>query len=100
MEMTEQSPHPRRRPPAFTPRFTLALLYLAVFFVLFSFLQVLPDLIDILGEMPPGPAQEAAAAEAAQKRTHPPTSMALALLTVGLGAYFQVLPGLRESRER
>ncbi len=88
-------PRPRRSPPPFRPRFTLGILYLAVFFVLFSFLQVLPELIDLLGSVPPGPEQEEAAARVMQEGMNPLISLALSLAATSLGSYYKVLPGMR-----
>ncbi len=70
--------------------------YLTVFFFLFSFLQILPGLIEILGSMPPGPEQERAAAEAGHTNVSPLLSLALSLVATSLGSYYQVLPGMRE----
>ncbi|MBW2229558.1 MAG: hypothetical protein JRG92_03170 [Deltaproteobacteria bacterium] len=86
----------RRRPPSFKPRGTIGLLYIVVFFFLFSFLQVLPDLIDLLSEMPPGPAQEEAAKRAAEQQVNVLVSVALAIGATALGAWLRILPGLRE----
>ncbi len=83
--------------PVFQPRFTLMLLYLALFFFLFAFLLILPDLLDVLASMPPGPDQERAATEVARRamagKTIPVFLMALA--AAGVGAYYRVLPGMR-----
>lgn len=86
---------PRRSPPPFRPRFTLGILYLAVFFVLFSFLQVLPELIELLGTMQPGPAQEQAAQSAMREGSSPLVSLVLSLAATSLGTYYEVLPGMR-----
>jgi hypothetical protein len=86
---------PRRSPPPFRPRFTLGIIYLAVFFVLFSFLQVLPDLIELLGSMEPGPAQERAAERVMRDGSSPLVSLVLSLAATALGASSQVLPGMR-----
>ena len=69
---------------------------MVVFFFLFSLLQVLPSLLDLLAEMPPGPEQQAAAEEVTRKGTRPLVSLILALLATALGSYFQVLPGMRK----
>ena len=83
-----------RKPPPFRPRFSIGILYLVAFFFLFSFLQVLPDLVALL-EMPPGPNQELAAREAAQAATNPLASLLLAVLATALGSYYSVLPGMK-----
>jgi ABC-type sulfate transport system permease component len=92
--MTE--PH-RSRPPTFQPRFTLGLLYLAGFFLLYCVLLVLPELWNVLQTQPPGPEQEQAAAEAARRAVAPrlPWALAAALLSVLLGGSRGWLPGLR-----
>ena len=95
--MSEPSPPaPRRRPPAFRPRFTVGLFYLVVFFFLFSLLQVLPDLLALLASMPPGAEQQRAAQETARSGANPLAAAILSLLTTALGSHFQVLPGMRE----
>ena len=60
----------RRSPPPFRPRFSIGIFYLVLFFFVFSFLQVLPELIALL-EMPPGAEQEQAALEAARESSSP-----------------------------
>jgi len=84
-----------RRPPPFRPRFTLGLIYLAVFFVLFQFLQVLPELIHLLGSMEPGPDQQLAAERAMREGSSPLVSLVLALAATSLGSYYRVLPGMK-----
>jgi hypothetical protein len=72
-------------------------LYLVGFFVLYALLLILPDLLDVLAQVPPGPEQEAIAREVAREAAAPRLlpALALALATAGLGAYYRVLPGLR-----
>ena len=94
-EIPKPSPPRRRPPPPFRPRFTIGIFYLVIFFFLFSFLQVLPDLIDLLGSMPPGPAQERAAEDVAREGVNPLVSVVLSLIATSLGSYYQVLPGMR-----
>ncbi len=97
MSMNKNSPEPkipRRTPPPFRPRFTIGIFYLVVFFFLFAFLQVLPDLIALLGR-PPGPEQEEAARQAARSGTNPLLSALLALVATSLGSYYQILPGMK-----
>jgi hypothetical protein len=72
-------------------------LYVVAFFFVFSFLQVLPDLIGLLGAMPEGPAQEEAAKQVAEQNVNVYVSFALALGATVLGAWLRVLPGLREA---
>jgi len=83
-----------RRPPPFRPRFSIGILYLTLFFFLFSFLQVLPDLIALL-DMPAGPDQERAALEAARKASNPLAALLLSLFATSLGSYYRVLPGMK-----
>ncbi len=86
----------RRRPPSFTPRFTISIFYLAIFFVLASFAQVLPDLIDLLGQPLTPEEQEARASAIMREGLSPYVSLGISLLVTSLGAYLQVLPGMRE----
>jgi len=88
-------PPQRRAPPPFRPRFSIGIAYLAVFFVLFSFLQVLPGLIELLGSMQPGPEQQLAAERVMREGTSPLLSVVLSLGATALGSYYQVLPGMR-----
>ena len=88
-------PPPRRRPPTFRPRFTISVIYLVTFFFLFSFLQVLPDLLSVLSEMQPGPAQQREAERVAREGSSPLVSMVLSLAATALGTYLKVLPGMR-----
>ena len=87
----------RRRAPVFRPSFTLAVLYLGGFFLVFAFLMILPELLSVLRDVPPGPAQEQIAREVAQRVAGPRLlwAVGLALAALGLGAYLQVLPGLK-----
>lgn len=64
------------------------------FFFLFAFLQILPDLVALLGR-PPGPEQEEAARQAARSGTSPLASALLALIATSLGSYYRILPGMR-----
>ncbi|MCZ6464331.1 MAG: hypothetical protein O7A09_08320 [Proteobacteria bacterium] len=96
--MSDPVPRPRMpRTPSFTPRFTLVILYLFVFFMATSLLLILPDLMDVLAEVPTGPEQQRVAEERARAamsgRLLP--AFFLAVVGVGLGTYYRVLPGLR-----
>jgi hypothetical protein len=86
---------PRRRAPSFRPAFTLSLLYVVIFFFVYALLMVLPQLLDLLSSMPPGPEQEQAAARVARESTHPLAAFLLSLATTALGVHFQLLPGMR-----
>ena len=80
------------------PRFTLALLYVAGFFMLFTLLSVVPELLPVLREVPPGPEQQQLAESVAREAARPRLlqGLLLALAAVGLGSYLRLLPGLRE----
>ena len=87
----------RRPRPGFRPHFTLLLLYFAVCFLGFALLLILPEMLDALETLPADVDAELAGAEVAQEIAGPRLLAAflLATLTVGLGAYFQVLPGIK-----
>ena len=96
----DPQPHPilsRRSAPAFRPSFTLAVLYLSGFFLLFALVLILPELLSVLRDVPPGPEQEQISREVARRAAAPRLLWAagLALAAVGLGSYLQVLPGLK-----
>jgi hypothetical protein len=101
MPPTEHRPlPPRPREATFHPRFLLTLLYLVGFFFAAALLLILPELLEVLAEVPPGPEQQEIAKRAAQRAAGPKLLPALVislLLTVG-GTYLEVLPGLRERR--
>ncbi len=75
----------------------MALLYVGGFFLVFAFLLILPELLAVLRDVPPGPEQERIAREVAQQAAAPrlPWAVGLAVAAVGLGSYLQVLPGLK-----
>lgn len=89
--------HARRRPPAFRPSFTLALVYLFAFFLVYAFLLIMPELMTVLRDVPPGPEQERLAREAAREAFAPRFlyALGLALASLGLGSYLGVLPGMK-----
>ena len=97
------NPDPTRRPPTrpapFQPRFTLSLLYLFVFFLLYSLLLIAPELSAIVA--PAGPEQEEAvkqaASEIARNAARPRLLWAFgaSLLSVLAGSHYGFLPGLR-----
>lgn len=89
---------PRRRRPTFRPRFTIGLAYLVGFFFLYAALLLVPVLTDVLAGVPPGPEQEEIAKEVSRRTIRPllPVAAGLSLMSTLLGAYFEVLPGLRE----
>lgn len=68
---------------------------MVVFFFFFAFVQILPDLISLL-DLPPGPEQETAARELARQKSNPLLSIILSVAATGAGAYYEILPGLKE----
>ncbi len=97
------SPLPPRQRVVFRPHFTLVLLYVAGFFVLFCLLLALPDLIAGARTLPAGQGdltpEERALAEqivrgALAGRIH--WALAAAIVVVGMGAWTGRLPGLRK----
>jgi len=98
MPEPNRPPLPRRRAPAgFQPRIALGMLYVVGFFFLFALLMVLPELLDVLEQVPSGPEQQQLAEDAAHEAIGSKIYVALAgaILLTGLGGYFQVLPGLK-----
>ena len=94
----QPSPPPRRRPPAaFRPSFTLSILYFAGLFIAFAMILILPEMLDALGTLPPDVDAEQAGAEVAQRIAGPRLlgAFLLAAMTLIVGAYYQVLPGMR-----
>ncbi|MCH2173324.1 hypothetical protein MK489_21330 [Myxococcota bacterium] len=96
-------PPARRRSAAqpFKPRFTLSLLYLLGSFFVFALLLVTPALLEALQTLPEhlSPEEELEVARSIARDTLRPRlgiAIAAAILTVGIGAYTQRLPGLRE----
>ena len=85
----------RRRRPSFTPRFTISILYLLFFFVVFSFLMVLPDLLAILGTEATDSELEQAAKEATQAGFQWQIALLASLAVTACGARYKFLPGLR-----
>ena len=85
----------RPSPPPFRPRFTIGLVWFALFVVLFELLQVLPSLIELLGTMEPGAAQQAAAERLVREESNLRLSVALALAATALGSWLGVLPGTK-----
>lgn len=94
-----QDPPPRTPPATFTPRFTLSLLYLAVFFLGFSLLVVAPELAAF--EAPADPEQaEAVQAEIREtiRRVYAPRmpfAFGLAVIALFVCAWRGWLPGIR-----
>ena len=97
MSTSSRAPLPRRKRPVLRPSFTLALFYLAGFFLLFSFLLILPELLSVLDRVPAGPEQQRVAQQVAREAVRPRLlpALLLAMGAVGLGSYLRLLPGLR-----
>ena len=91
-------PPPRRRAPSFRPRFTIGVAYLVGFFFLYAILMLIPAMTDVLASVPPGPEQEEIAKDLARRTFAPllPVAAGLSLISTLLGAFFEILPGLRE----
>ncbi len=101
-------PYPRRRAEPFRPRFTLSLLYLVGFFILFALLLAIPQLVQGLSELGPGPEQLSdAELERAQEIARRAlgggrllAALAASVIAVGLGSFRGLLPGLRLPEHR
>jgi len=89
-------PAPRRRAAPFRPRFTIGIVYLAGFTLLFMLLMLMPDLLDVLAAGGDELTMQRHAEEVARANARPQIALGLSLLATALGGYFQVLPGLRE----
>jgi hypothetical protein len=96
---SEPTPRLRPRPPraSFAPRFTVAILYLFGFFFVYCFLLVAPELWSVWRHLAPGPEQQQAAREAAQRALQPRLwiAFAAAVASVAIGLHRGVLPGAR-----
>ena len=92
-----QSRESRQPGPQYRPVALLGMLYFGVFFLAWCMRLVMPELMEVLETIPPGPDQEAAASEAAREAVRPRllVAFALALGTTALGAHFKWLPGFR-----
>ncbi|MCH7709900.1 MAG: hypothetical protein IH884_15540 [Myxococcales bacterium] len=85
------------RRPTFRPRFTLGIFYLLGVFFLYAMLLVMPEMIQALKTIPPGPEQQEAVTNMLQANMRPRLGIALvaAIATVLWGAVKGWLPGLR-----
>jgi hypothetical protein len=91
------------RAPVFRPRFTLVLLYVAFFFLLYEMLFALPDLLAGARALGPGPEEltpeEMARAQEIARQALGGGKVLIALVaslaTVGLGMWRGALPGVR-----
>ncbi|RIL05413.1 MAG: hypothetical protein DCC71_10490 [Proteobacteria bacterium] len=102
MDRPARTPRPRRLPreSGFRPAFTLMLLYFFGFFVLFSLLLVMPELLHALETLPPGatPEEDRAIAREVARRAAAgrlPWALGATVIACALGAYTRTLPGLR-----
>lgn len=93
-------PYYRKTGTTMEPRFTLSILYLFGFFFVYCLVLVAPALLEVLRDVPTGPAQEEAARAAAQEVIRPRLWIAAAASTVTtlLGVYYRALPGFRNRR--
>lgn len=75
------------------------LLWVAVLSVAYALALILPEMLGALEQLPPDadPAQAGRAVARAVAGPRLTAAIALATLTVALGAYWKVLPGLRGS---
>jgi len=94
------APTPRRRPPAFEPRFTLGLLYLLAFFFAYCFLLAAAPLYEVLSSAEPGPEQQALAERVMRQALRGRLGLALAaaLATTVLLGWLGRLPGAGRRR--
>lgn len=76
------------------------MLYFAAIFLFFAFALIVPALWPLLQSPVTGPALEALAKETAREAVRPRLGFALGLAVVatGVGAWLQILPGLRPPR--
>ncbi len=91
----EPPPSPARGASRFRPQFTLTLLYVFAFTVIYGVAFVAPSLWEVWRTMPPGPAQQDAARDAAHAAVHLRLALLAAIATTALGSWARVLPGLR-----
>ena len=98
-----ETPPRRSGRSVFRPRFTLTILYLGFFLLLFGTLFALPDLLEGARSLGPGP-EELTPEELARARNigrdalsggRLLVALGLAVIATGLGSYARVLPGLR-----
>ncbi len=100
MSATPPQRQTRSPRPAFQPRFTIGLFYLAAFFMLYALILAAPALIEVGTTVPPGPEQQEIAKQAAKEALQSRLWMAVvaAIATVALGIRAGVLPGTRPPR--
>ena len=91
------SPRARRGGAAFQPRFTLTILYFAAFLLLYCAALAAPALLEVMRNAPPEPEQHAAGYEAVRTALagRVPLAAGAALVTLAIGIYARLLPGLR-----
>ncbi len=93
-----EDPRPlRRRSQPFRPHGTVALLWFAIFFVVFGLVLIAPGLVRIWRELPTGPEQQQAAFEYAREAVRPRLLLVflLALAAAAVGVARGLLPGAR-----
>ena len=85
--------------PGFRPHFTLLVLYFATFFIGFALLLILPEMLEAAESLPPEADPQEAGSRVARAIAGPRLlgAFTLAAITSGLGAYYQVLPGIKKS---
>ena len=90
-------PLPRSSHPRFRPMAMLGILYVVFFFFAIGMLLIVPELLEVLRSVPPGPDQQAAAERAARDAMAPrlPVAFVLALVVTAGGAYLGILPGIK-----
>lgn len=92
-----ESPQSRQPRATLQPRFTLGMLYILIFFFVYCFALIAPELIEVMRSVPTGPDQERIAQEVAREAVRPRLwlALALAVTTGALGIATGVLPGTR-----
>lgn len=103
MNEPPRMPRHRTSSPSFRPEFTLMLLYFFAFFVFFALLLALPALLEGMRTIPPAntiEAERAAGAAIAKRAVQGKLLYALlaTFVTLGIGAYARILPGLKRPR--
>ena len=82
--------------PGFRPHFTLFLLYFVAFFIGFALLLILPEMLEAAESLAPDADPQEEGTQVARAIAGPRLlcAFALAAFTLGLGAYYEVLPGI------
>lgn len=103
MTSPDREPPRPRSGPSFRPEFTLMLVYFFVFFLFFAFVLTVPAQIEAMRTLPATLTDEEKTQALAQVAKQAVTGrLWLALLativTLGVGAYTRMLPGLKRRR--